>query len=171
MNENFFNDETMTELLGEAWRKESKGEGIFFSYRQEGQEGQKDKDILGENFNFREFLSVCEKFGVNILIKDFFQVVLKGIDKKNISRLESLLNKNAELKAAVILHEAIRDSDLLDAIKERAAIRWSEGLSDSLFNAVLCSFKPLNEKSKRDIKGEIIFEPVSNWQDELKDFE
>ena len=74
-------------------------------------------------------------------------------------------------EARRILREAMKKSDLLDSIKERASIRWSNGLSDSLFNAVLCNLKPLNEKTERDSNGEIILQPKTDWQEELTKFE
>ena len=77
---------------------------------------------------------------------------------------------DAEKRAAEILWEAVKNPDLLDAIKERASIRWSEGLSDSLFSAVLCNLKPLNEKSERDSEGKIILRPCSDWREELNKF-
>lgn len=70
-----------------------------------------------------------------------------------------------------ILREALHNPDALDAIKERAAIRWSNGLSDSLFNAVLCNLKPLNENAERDSKGNIILKPQTDWEAELRKFE
>lgn len=136
--------------------------------------GNEDKTLLiqyEQSLNFCEFLSECEKFSLNISVNDFFEIKFTNGNNRIIFRLESLLNKNAELKTAVILHEAIKDPELLDIIKERAAIRWSEGLSDSLFNAVLCNFKPLNEKTECDSMGKIILRPCSDWQEELKRFE
>ena len=77
------------------------------------------------------------------------------------------MSMTPEQRAAAILRRAINDYDLLDAIKERACIRWVDGLSDSLFNAVLCNLKPLNEKAERDSSGEIILKPRTNWATEL----
>lgn len=74
-------------------------------------------------------------------------------------------------EATRILREALHNPDALDAIKERAAIRWSNGLSDSLFNAVLCNLKPLNENAERDSKGNIILKPQTDWEAELRKFE
>ena len=70
-----------------------------------------------------------------------------------------------------ILREAMKKPDLLDAIKERASIRWSNGLSDSLLSAVLCNLKPLNEKAERDSNGEIILKPKTDWEAEMAGFE
>ena len=113
---------------------------------------------------FREFLSECEKFSIKIHVNYLFEVKLTGQGDKTIYRLESILENEPELKAAVILHEATKNADLLDAITERAAIRFSDGLSDSLFNAVLCSFKRLNEARKTDISR-------TDWQEELRKYE
>ncbi|MBQ3759395.1 MAG: hypothetical protein II876_08060 [Synergistaceae bacterium] len=45
--------------------------------------------------------------------------------------------EKAEQKAEEIMRRAVKDPVLLDEIQERACIRWSEGLSDSLYLAVL----------------------------------
>lgn len=78
--------------------------------------------------------------------------------------------EQAERRAIAVLREAMKKPDLLDAIKERASIRWSNGLSDSLYSAVLCNLKPLNELAERDSRGEIILKPCSDWQEELRKF-
>ena len=95
------------------------------------------------------------------------QAVLKGQDSSfSFRRHEG----QAERRAVAVLREAMKKPDLLDAIKERASIRWSNGLSDSLFSAVLCNLKPLNELAERDSEGNIILKPCSDWQEELKRF-
>ena len=76
--------------------------------------------------------------------------------------------ENPELEAELILRKA--DADLLDAITERAAIRWSNGLSDSLFDAVLCNIKPLNERPARDEDGRLILRPRTEWSAELEKY-
>ena len=77
----------------------------------------------------------------------------------------------SEKEAMRILQGAVNNPDLLYAIKERASIRWSNGLSDSLFSAVLCNLKPLNEKTERDTNGEIILKPKTDWEAEMVGFE
>ena len=72
-----------------------------------------------------------------------------------------------EQKAAEILRRAISNPELLERIKERACIRWADGLSDSLFDAVLCHYKRLNEKVQRDNEGKIILRPKTDWSEEL----
>ena len=75
---------------------------------------------------------------------------------------------NPKEGAKAILRQAMyKTPELMDYIKERACIRWSEGLSDSLFDAVLCNLTTLDEHSKRNIKGEIILQPKTNWITEL----
>lgn len=78
------------------------------------------------------------------------------------------LKNNPELETEVILKEALVNSDLLDSIKERASIRWAEGLSDSLYNAVLSNIQPIGEEPERDAKGKIILKAESDWEEELK---
>lgn len=72
-----------------------------------------------------------------------------------------------EQQAAAILRRAMNDRDLFDSIRERACIRWADGLSDSLFDAALCRFKRLNEKVERDSNGEIILKQKTDWHAEL----
>ena len=85
---------------------------------------------------------------------------------------------------------------LLDKIQERACIRWAEGFSDSLFDAVLSSIKPLHETveysngideskieflhkmgfSDEEIKNKgmgrnVILKPRTDWQTELSQYE
>lgn len=87
---------------------------------------------------------------------------------RQVSQEQKVSENDIEKRVAVILREAANNPDLLDTITERAAIRWSEGLSDSLFDAVLCNFKTLNELAERDSEGKIILRPCSDWQEELK---
>ena len=121
--------------------------------------------------NHKDFLSECKKFSVNVHCDGSYNVILSGASDRVICRLDDILENHLELKAAVILNEAINKPELLDAIQERAAIRWSSGLSDSLFKAVLCNLKPLDEKAERDNNGELILRPRLDWQKELKAFE
>ena len=86
---------------------------------------------------------------------------MKKIMKKKLTRAA------AERKAIAILREAMNDPDLRYSIEERACIRWCEGLSDSLFDAVLCNFITLDEMSEHDNEGKIIKKPRTDWQEEL----
>ena len=49
-------------------------------------------------------------------------------------------------KAGGILRRAVNDPDLLDAIQERACMRWEHGYSDSLMSAVLCDLTEIEEE-------------------------
>lgn len=69
-----------------------------------------------------------------------------------------------------ILREASKNPELLESIQERASIRWADGLSDSLYDAVLCNIKPLGEKPERDEEGKIILRPCTDWEAELKKY-
>ena len=82
--------------------------------------------------------------------------------------IHAAIAENPELEAELILRKA--DADLMDAITERAAIRWSNGLSDSLFDAVLCNIKPLNERPARDEDGRLILRPRTDWEAELEKY-
>ena len=84
--------------------------------------------------------------------------------------IKEALKTNPEIEVELILKEACKNSDLLDSIKERASIKWSEGLSDSLYNAVLCNIQPIGETPERDENGKIILKPQSDWEEELKKY-
>ena len=62
-------------------------------------------------------------------------------------------------------------SEAVKNIKERASIRWSSGLSDSLLNAVICNIKPLTDKSERNSAGNIILRPIIDWDIYLKKYQ
>ena len=81
------------------------------------------------------------------------------------------LDENPELEAEMILHIAAHDPDLLEAIQERASIRWVEGLSDSLYDAVMCNIQPTQETIERDADGKIRQKPPTNWVSELSKYE
>ena len=81
--------------------------------------------------------------------------------------IHAAIASNAELEAELILCKAITDTNLLDVITERASIRWENGLSDSLFDAVMCNIRPLNEKPARDENGVITLRPRTDWEAEL----
>lgn len=80
------------------------------------------------------------------------------------------ISENPELEAELILRKAKTDSGLMDIITERASIRWSNGFSDSLLDAVLCNIRPLGEKAHHDEKGKIILRPRTDWSKELEKY-
>ncbi len=82
--------------------------------------------------------------------------------------IHAAIAENPELEAELILRKA--DADLMDIITERASIRWSNGLSDSLFDAVLYNIKPLNERPARDEDGRLILRPRTDWSVELEKY-
>lgn len=61
------------------------------------------------------------------------------------SSLRKALDELPELEVEMILKLAVHNPDLMDAIKERACIRWSEGYSDSLYMAVLSNITSTGE--------------------------
>ncbi len=90
--------------------------------------------------------------------------------------LRKALDDYPELEAELILRETAHNSDLYDMVKERAAIRWSNGYGDSLYMAVLCNIKPTGETIEREKNGQIILKPVSDenpeimWERELRKY-
>lgn len=114
------------------------------------------------------------------------------------AELQKALDEMPELEAELILREATRNPDLLDAIQERACIRWCEGASDSLYMAVLANFAETSEKieysdkpdekqaaflrrlgfSEAHIKDKekcpsvwILRQPLTDWDAELKRYQ
>ena len=81
--------------------------------------------------------------------------------------------KQSERKAALrLLKKALNDKDLFYEIKERAAIRWSDGLSGSLLDAAaVMTGAKLNEQAQRDENGKIILQPFTDkdWKNEIKE--
>ena len=73
-------------------------------------------------------------------------------------------------KVVEILRRAVKDSDLMDSIQERACIRWSEGYSDSLYMAVLSGLTSTGETTERDNDGQIILKPKTDWDAEISKY-
>ena len=80
---------------------------------------------------------------------------------------------NPDLEARLILYRAAHGDDVIELIKERACIRYADGYSDSLYDAVMCNI-PNNgmcfaeaEKSERDSEGKIILREKTDWEAEL----
>jgi len=90
--------------------------------------------------------------------------------------LRKALDDCPELETELILREIARNPDLFDLVKERAAIRWSDGYGDSLYMAVMCNIKPTGEIIEKDENGQIILKPVSYknpeimWEKELRKY-
>ena len=95
----------------------------------------------------QEFLRELDRYGVSYSISDtiYPRVVLSGSDEEGLKKCRALLAETPEIEAWLIVHEATKDETLLDGIQERACIRWSEGLSDSLYLAVLGNFAATGE--------------------------
>lgn len=88
----------------------------------------------------QEFLRELDRYGITYsLSKTLFipRVELHGGYAEGLKKCRAILAANPEIEAWIILHEATKNDTLLDVIQERASIRWSEGLSDSLYLAVL----------------------------------
>ena len=77
-----------------------------------------------------------------------------------------ILRSNPDLEARIILRVAMTDSDLMDAIKERACIRWTEGYSDSLYSAVMCNIMEM-EEPPCEWRSE---NPKTDWEAEIETY-
>lgn len=115
-----------------------------------------------------------------------FRVRLINAPKEMQEALETL----PELEAKMLMRRAVRDEALLELIKERACIQYSEGLSDSLYITVLrhithveetIEYEPADEEYKEFVRkyGNLTEEeiqhkqvpklkPCTDWDVELK---
>ena len=115
-----------------------------------------------------EYLRECENAGVMLQIDTWgSDIDMAGGNERTRARLCNILTREPRLKAEVILHEAMKDPDLMYSIQERASIRWSNGYSDSLLSAVLCGITSTCEEIERGADGEIIMKPRQDWSAEL----
>ena len=108
-----------------------------------------------EAISVKEYLHELAISGLTYSV-EWGRVKLMGDDEKVLMRCRGILSKRPDLEARLILHEAVRNVDLLAEIYERASIRWVEGYSDSLYDAVLCNIvereEPLEYADKPDEK-------------------
>lgn len=86
------------------------------------------------------------------------------------SALREALDDMPELEAELILREAVLNADVMDAVKERACIRWAEGYSDKLYMAVLCNIIPTGEIAELYEDGHPILKPKTDWDTELRPY-
>ena len=96
----------------------------------------------------QEFLRELDRYGLSYSVSKGItipRVELHGNNDHALNRCRAILASNPEIEAWLIVHEATKDDVLLDMIRERAYIRWSEGLSDSLYLAVLGNFSSTEE--------------------------
>ena len=115
-----------------------------------------------------EYMKECENAGVMLQIDTWgSDIDMAGGNERTRARLCNILAREPRLKAEVILHEAMKDPDLMYSIQERASIRWSNGYSDSLLSAVLCGITSTCEEIERGADGEIIMKPRQDWSAEL----
>lgn len=87
-----------------------------------------------------------------------------------LSEARKAFDELPEIEARMILKLAVRNSDLLDNIQERASIRWEQGYSDSLYDAVMCNIRQVEEFVERDSDGERVRKPVTDWDAELSQY-
>ena len=120
-----------------------------------------------KGMSLQEYQLALESAGVRISLEGLYTLNFTGGKDKARIRLMSILDGNSYLKAAVILSMAMKDSDLLDMIQERACIRWENGYSDSLLMAVLSGIAATGETVKRDDGGQILLKPKTDWEREL----
>lgn len=96
----------------------------------------------------QEFLRELDRYGITYSLSDTIfipRVELHGSNAEGLKKCCAVLAANPEIEAWIILHEATKNDTLLDTLQERACIRWSEGLSDSLYMAVLGNLTSTDE--------------------------
>lgn len=126
---------------------------IFFSYRPE---------VLKNKLS--SFIKRLTKNGLTYSVKNNRVEIFRNDSKLEESEtIMQILYCEPDIEAMLILRVATRDRDLADCIEERASIRWAEGLSDSLFLAVLCNIRSTGEgiPSKE-------LQPRTDWKEELE---
>lgn len=122
---------------------------------------------MTQGMSLKSYQLALRKNGVSIELKGLYTLNFTGGKDNARLWLMNILECNSYLKAAVILSLAVKDSDMLDMIKERACIRWENGYSDSLLMAVLSGIALTGETSKRDNSGQIILKPKTNRDAEI----
>lgn len=129
----------------------------------------------------QEFCSELDRYGITYsLSKTIFipRVELHGNDEHTLTRCHAILAANPEIEAWIILHEATKSDNLLEAITERASIQREQGYSDSLYqtvfrNVALSSgrkIKDVKEYIERGANGKPIQRPPRDWEAELKKY-
>lgn len=111
------------------------------------------------------FLSECETSGLTVRISDygidrpFVGVIGENEAKKR--KVQREIDRNFELQALLILRGAKADENLSDRLIERACTRAANGLTDSLYLAVLGNFKDTTQAISE-------YGTYETWEAELK---
>jgi EAL domain-containing protein (putative c-di-GMP-specific phosphodiesterase class I) len=83
-----------------------------------------------------QFMDSCEKRGVQAEVGDWFNVRLCGHGDVT-RKFKKLLEASPELEAAVLIELAKANGELLDALAEREAILFIEGLPHESIDVAL----------------------------------
>ena len=92
--------------------------------------------------NRQQFFNSLKYFHLKPYVKDGR---IRFFGSASLVEIRNALDELPEVEGELILRLAAHDNDLLDEIQERACIRWAEGYSDSLYSAVMCNIKPVEE--------------------------
>ena len=92
----------------------------------------------------RAFLQQLSHAGITYSV-EWGRVSLSGGYPQERERLIGILQGNPDLEARLILGAAVHDPGIMESIEERASIRWVDGYSDSLYDAVMCNIRPVEE--------------------------
>lgn len=124
----------------------------IFSYRPE---------VL--KYKLSSFIKRLTKAGLTYRVRDSRVEIFRNKSKlEELEPLMQILHCEPDIEAMLILRVATMDKNLAGCIEERASIRWAEGLSDSLFLAVLCNIRPTGETPSKELQ------PRTEWEEELK---
>ena len=117
-----------------------------------------------ERMTPKDYVLELGRYGITCTLNDG-RICLNGGTEKLRERCLKILEENTGLEVRLILHEAAHNADLLDEITERACIRWADGYSDSLYDAVLCNIHRLEET--RDMR-ELSEREKTDWKKEIE---
>lgn len=120
--------------------------------------------LTGGSISLKGYLTLLRSADVSYEVRDN-RIFLHGGKREARERCREILSGNVELEVQMIMMLAVHDATLLDTIKERASIRWVEGYSDTLHDAVLCNIRTVPEEvDRRELKERF----VADWEHELE---
>ena len=88
--------------------------------------------------NAKEFLEELLRWGIEVEY-EYGRIKLKAGNEDARKYYAEMLKRSPEFEGALIWNMAQIDSNIMDAIEERRAIRWVEIGDDSIHGAIMCN--------------------------------